>query len=251
MPQRPFETLDLVAYRLTQHRLTLHQPLTVLIQYRQPHGQVKPVQEVRGHWTHLQLELPKRVVAIREKRDLLVPLQTLRVLRRCLDSAKVNPRCSMRWCFLLRVIISVTVSSSLSSLHMTSCSLTRIEGLLRVRVAGEGNGPFYRTFATSPNISLLSKSIIPNASRRSTIPITPSLPPSIRGLPPCSRMPRDVVQEPDAWHHLRAPYFPQTWPKHQLPGCGNYRILLRGNTPNLAAFSLAISERFTTAPGPI
>ena len=43
----------------------------------------------------------------------------------------------------------------------------------------------------------------------------------------------------------------QTWPKHQLPGCGNYRILLRGNTPNLAAFSLAIFERFTTAPGPI
>jgi hypothetical protein len=38
MPQRPFETLDLVAYGLTQHRLTLHQPLTVLIQYRQPHG---------------------------------------------------------------------------------------------------------------------------------------------------------------------------------------------------------------------
>ena len=30
-------------------------------------------------------------------------------------------------------------------------------GLLRVRVAGEGNGPFYRTFAISPNISLLSK----------------------------------------------------------------------------------------------
>jgi hypothetical protein len=43
----------------------------------------------------------------------------------------------------------------------------------------------------------------------------------------------------------------QTWPKHQLPGCGNYRILLRGNTPNLAAFSLAILERFMMAPGPI
>jgi hypothetical protein len=42
----------------------------------------------------------------------------------------------------------------------------------------------------------------------------------------------------------------QTWPKHQLHGCGNYWILLRGNTPYLAAFSLAIFERFTTAPGP-
>src|SRR6266487_3129764 len=81
---------------------------------------------------------------------------------------------------------------------MTSCSLTRIERLLRVQVAGEGNEPFYLTFAISPHISLLSKSIIPNASRRSTIPITPSLPPSIRGLPPCSRMPRDAVQAPDA-----------------------------------------------------
>src|SRR2546430_6022999 len=39
---------------------------------------------------------------------------------------------------------------------MTSCSLTRIEGLLRARVAGEGNGPFYRTFAVSPSISMLS-----------------------------------------------------------------------------------------------
>src|SRR5215510_12514194 len=95
---------------------------------------------------------------------------------------------------------------------MTSCSLTRIEGLLRVRVAGEGNEPFYRTFAISPHISLLPKCIIPNASRRSTIPITPSLPPSIRGLPTCSRMPHDVVQEPDSWRHLRAPYFPALLP---------------------------------------
>src|SRR6266571_1363144 len=39
---------------------------------------------------------------------------------------------------------------------MTSCSLTRIERLLRARVAGEGNGSFYRTFAVSPSISLLS-----------------------------------------------------------------------------------------------
>jgi hypothetical protein len=40
---------------------------------------------------------------------------------------------------------------------MTSCSLTRIEGLLRVRGASEGNGPFYRTFTASPSISLLSQ----------------------------------------------------------------------------------------------
>jgi hypothetical protein len=40
---------------------------------------VKPVQEVCGHRTHLQLELPERVVAIREKRDLLVHQQTLRL----------------------------------------------------------------------------------------------------------------------------------------------------------------------------
>jgi hypothetical protein len=44
---------------------------------------------------------------------------------------------------------------------MTSCSLTRIEGLLRVRVAGEGNGPFYRTFTVSPSISLLSMQVPP------------------------------------------------------------------------------------------
>ncbi len=34
-----------------------------------------------------------------------------RVLRSCLDSARLNPRCSMRWLFLLRVMTSVTVSS--------------------------------------------------------------------------------------------------------------------------------------------
>ena len=43
----------------------------------------------------------------------------------------------------------------------------------------------------------------------------------------------------------------QTWPKHQLPGCGNYWILLRGDVPNLAAFSLATLERFTSSPGQI
>jgi hypothetical protein len=40
----------------------------------------------------------------------------------------------------------------------------------------------------------------------------------------------------------------QTWPKHQLHGCGNYWILLRGDAPNFAAFSLAALERFTTSP---
>src|SRR5215467_9742701 len=34
-----------------------------------------------------------------------------RVLRSCLDSARLNPRCSMRLLFLLRVMTSVTVSS--------------------------------------------------------------------------------------------------------------------------------------------
>src|SRR5215813_6473879 len=34
-----------------------------------------------------------------------------RVLRSCLDSARLNPRCSMRWLCLLRVMTSVTVSS--------------------------------------------------------------------------------------------------------------------------------------------
>jgi hypothetical protein len=48
---------------------------------------------------------------------------------------------------------------------MTSCSLTRIEGLLRVRVVGEGNGPFYRTFTVSPSISLLSWRIVKDRIR--------------------------------------------------------------------------------------
>src|SRR5881296_3223746 len=55
---------------------------------------------------------------------------------------------------------------------MTSCSLTRIEGLLRVRVAGEGYTPFYRTFAVSPSISMLSladaQAWEPRASRDAT-----------------------------------------------------------------------------------
>src|SRR5262249_45253367 len=38
-----------------------------------------PVKDMRGLGTHLQLELPKRVVAIREKRDRLVHLEVLRV----------------------------------------------------------------------------------------------------------------------------------------------------------------------------
>src|SRR5262249_9865996 len=38
-----------------------------------------PIQYMKGLGTHLQLELPKRVVAIREKRDRLVHLDVLRV----------------------------------------------------------------------------------------------------------------------------------------------------------------------------
>src|SRR5215510_7590664 len=39
---------------------------------------------------------------------------------------------------------------------MTSCSLTRIRGLLRVRVANEEYRSSYRSFEVSPSISLLS-----------------------------------------------------------------------------------------------
>src|SRR5215510_5105033 len=40
---------------------------------------------------------------------------------------------------------------------MTSCSLTRIRGLLRVRVANEEYRSSYRSFEVSPSISLLSR----------------------------------------------------------------------------------------------
>src|SRR5215471_288838 len=53
MPQRPFETLDLVAYRLTQHGFTPHQAFAILAQYRQFHREVKPVQlslSRLNHW---------------------------------------------------------------------------------------------------------------------------------------------------------------------------------------------------------
>ena len=41
--------------------------------------EMKPVQDMRGLWAHLQLEFPKRVVAIGEKGDLLVHLYVLRL----------------------------------------------------------------------------------------------------------------------------------------------------------------------------
>jgi hypothetical protein len=55
------------------------------------------------------------------------------------------------------------------------------------------------------------------------------------------------------WQGVRPAVLPgvcsgQTWPKHQLHGCGNYWILLRGDAPNFTAFSLATLERFTTSP---
>src|SRR5882672_5082536 len=40
---------------------------------------------------------------------------------------------------------------------MTSCSLTRIEGLLQIRVTGEGDASFYLILLISPRISLLSQ----------------------------------------------------------------------------------------------
>ena len=41
--------------------------------------EVKPVQDMRGLGAHLQLKFPQCVVAIREKGDLLVHLQALRL----------------------------------------------------------------------------------------------------------------------------------------------------------------------------
>src|SRR2546425_2563676 len=79
MPQRPFQAFDLVPYLLTQHRLTLYETFAKLTQYRQLHREMKPVQDMRGLWAHLPLQCPQRVVAIREKGDLLVHLYVLRV----------------------------------------------------------------------------------------------------------------------------------------------------------------------------
>src|SRR5262249_42671035 len=79
MPQRPFQTFDLLPYPLTQHGLTLHQAFAILLQRRQLHREMKPVQNMRGLWAHLTLELTKRVIAIGEKGNLLVHLQALRV----------------------------------------------------------------------------------------------------------------------------------------------------------------------------
>jgi hypothetical protein len=42
--KRPFETLDLVTYGLAPLCLVLHQTFAVLAQYRQFHGQMKPIQ---------------------------------------------------------------------------------------------------------------------------------------------------------------------------------------------------------------
>src|SRR6266567_4476081 len=42
-------------------------------------GEMKPVQDMRGLWAHLPLQCPQLVIAIREKGDLLVHLEVLRV----------------------------------------------------------------------------------------------------------------------------------------------------------------------------
>src|SRR5215510_5342745 len=57
-----------------------------------------------------------------------------RVLRSCLASLSVKPRCSMHWASFCRVTRSVRVSSWPSSLHITSWSWMRMGGLLRGRV---------------------------------------------------------------------------------------------------------------------
>src|SRR4029450_339357 len=78
-PQRPFETLALVAYLLTQLCLARHQTFAVLAQYRQLHREVKPVQYMSRLGAHLQLEGTQCVMAIGKKRHLLVHLHALRV----------------------------------------------------------------------------------------------------------------------------------------------------------------------------
>src|SRR5215510_7728174 len=79
MPKRPFQTLNLVTNRCTQHRLTLDETFTVLAQHRELHREVIPVQNVSRLGTHLELELPQRVVTIREKGNGLVHLYVLRM----------------------------------------------------------------------------------------------------------------------------------------------------------------------------
>src|SRR5215471_14337953 len=79
VPQRPFATLDLVAYLLTPLCLALCQTFTVLAQYRQFHREMKPVQDMRRLGAHLQLERTQCVIAIGKKGNLLVHLQALRV----------------------------------------------------------------------------------------------------------------------------------------------------------------------------
>src|SRR5712691_2848909 len=67
MPQRPLQTLDLLPYLFAQHRITVHQTFAILVQHRQPHRHMKPVQNMRGLRTHLQLKRTKRVVAVCQK----------------------------------------------------------------------------------------------------------------------------------------------------------------------------------------
>jgi hypothetical protein len=42
----------------------------------------------------------------------------------------------------------------------------------------------------------------------------------------------------------------QPWPKHQVTWMRKLLVLLRGDAPNFAAFSLATLEHFITAPVP-
>jgi hypothetical protein len=74
MPQRPFQTLDFLANRFSSHRLTCHQTFAVLAQHRELHREVIPVQDMDRLGTHLELELPQRVVTIGKKGNGLVHL---------------------------------------------------------------------------------------------------------------------------------------------------------------------------------
>src|SRR6266508_3556347 len=71
----------------------MHQPLAVLLQHGQLHREMKPVQNMRGLWAHLKLKRTKRVVAIRQKGNVLVHLQALRVQHLIQASFRLRIQC--------------------------------------------------------------------------------------------------------------------------------------------------------------
>src|SRR4030095_5788245 len=51
----------------------------VLVQHGQSHREMKPVQNVLSFLTHIELQIADGVAAVREKRNLLVQLEPLRL----------------------------------------------------------------------------------------------------------------------------------------------------------------------------